>query len=367
MQPLNRRQFQQLALTVGMAGWCRATWGASERRDVSWLQEVQRAPAALPADAPVLSELLVDQDGQPIANREAWLKRRDELRKEWQKFLGSLGHPEDHRPELEIVKEDREAGVVRQLVRYEVEPDVFTEAYLLKPLDNSAARPGVVVFHSTVNHSILQPAGLGPDPQKAFGLKLAKRGMVAFCPRNFLWPDNGRIAADEETKRFQKRHPGVTGMAKMLYDARVAVNILAGQPNVDPNRLGSVGHSLGAKEVLYLAAFDDRIQATVSSEGGIGTKFSNWDAPWYLGPSIKAPEFRREHHELLAMIAPRAFLLIGGESADNDRGWPFIQAALRVYRLFEPSPRIGFYNHRQGHAVPPESEQRIQEWLEAYL
>jgi dienelactone hydrolase len=57
-------------------------------------------------------------------------------------------------------------------------------------------------------------------------------------------------------------------MAKMLYDAMVAVDILAALPEVDPKRLCSVGHSLGAKEVLYLAAFDERIRATVSSEGG---------------------------------------------------------------------------------------------------
>src|SRR5439155_24882510 len=100
------------------------------------------------------------------------------------------------------------------------------------------------------------------------------------------------------------------GMAKMLYDALVAVDILAALPEVDPSRLGCVGHSLGAKEALYLAAFDERIKVAVSSEGGIGTKFSNWDAAWYLGPSIKEPTFTRDHHELLALVAPRPFLLL---------------------------------------------------------
>jgi hypothetical protein len=156
-------------------------------------------------------------------------------------------------------------------------------------------------------------------------------------------------------------------MAKMLYDSIVAVNILEQLPDVDSSRLGAVGHSLGAKEVLYLAAFDERIRVTVSSEGGIGTRFSNWDAPWYLGPSIRAPDFKHEHHELLGLIAPRAFLLIGGDSADGDRGWPFIQAALPVYRLYGGSVRMGMYNHKQGHAVPPASEQRIYEWFSAYL
>src|SRR5205085_11358947 len=118
------------------------------------------------------------------------------------------------------------------------------------------------------------------------------------------------------------RAPKSKGMAKMLYDSLVATDILAAQPGVDPARLGSVGHSLGAKETLYLAAFDERIKATVSSEGGIGTKFSNWDALWYLGPTIKEPAFTHEHHELLALAAPRPFLLIAALSPDGDHACP---------------------------------------------
>ena len=153
----------------------------------------------------------------------------------------------------------------------------------------------------------------------------------------------------------------------MLHDAITSVDILASLPNVDGKRIGAVGHSLGAKEVLYLAAFDSRVQVTVSSEGGVGTRYSNWDAPWYLGPGIMQPDFTHEHHELLAMIAPRPFLLIGGDSADGDRSWPFIEVAMPIYRLYGPTPRIGLFNHKRGHAVPPDAEERIYEWLETYL
>ena len=364
---LTRRQFHFCAIGAAAATYgCRAL-RADDRREVSWLAEVQRPPVALPDNVPLLKPLLVTAQGKPISSLQEWTTRRSELRQQWDGFLGEEIGPKDYQPQLEVVAEDTEAGVRRQLVRYEIEPGQRTEAYVLKPLNSPAKCPGVVVFHSTVNHSILQPAGLGTDPEKAFAFKLAKRGVVAFCPRNYLWPDNQRIASKEETERFQQRHPHSKGMAKMLFDARVAVNILAGLPEVDSNRLGAVGHSLGAKEVLYLAAFDDRIQVTVSSEGGIGTSFSNWDAPWYLGPSIKEPGFEREHHELLAMVAPRAFLLIGGDSADGDRGWPYIESALPVYKLFTPLPRLGLYNHRQGHAVPPECEVRIGQWFAAYL
>jgi len=108
------------------------------------------------------------------------------------------------------------------------------------------------------------------------------------------------------------------------------------------------------------------LKAAVSSEGGIGTRFSNWDAPWYLGEQIRRDTFTREHHELLALVAPRPFLLLGGNSADGDRSWPFIEAALPVYKLYEGTPRLGLFNHNQGHSVPPEAERRIDEWFDAY-
>ena len=119
--------------------------------------------------------------------------------------------------------------------------------------------------------------------------------------------------------------------------------------------------------MLYLAAFDDRVRATVSSEGGIGLAFSNWHDAWYLGDSIRQPGFPREHHELLAMIAPRPFLLVGGDSADGDPSWPYITAAAEVYRLHDESPRLGLFNHRQGHSVPPEAHVRMLEWMVTYL
>jgi dienelactone hydrolase len=270
-------------------------------------------------------------------------------------------------PKLEVVEEDRTEGAIRQLVRYEVEPGMPTEAYLLKPARQDGKARGIAVFHSTVDYSIRQPAGLEGPPEKHFGLRYARKGCVCFCPRNYLWPTTVRIGAQGEANKYLARVSGSKGMAKMLYDALLAVDILASLPEVDPARIGSVGHSLGAKETLYLAAFDERVKATVSSEGGVGTKFSNWEADWYLGKSIQEPAFTHEHHELLALAAPRPFLLVGGNSADGDRGWPFIAAALPVYELYGKPVRLGQFNHGKGHAVPPEAEAKIEEWLLTYL
>ena len=337
------------------------------RRDVPWLREVLEPPAEATAPSRALGPLLIDGRGRPIATPDGWRRRRTDLVQAWRDLLGPLDVERRRPPAIEIVAEDHVGDVVRQHVRYQVEPDVQTEAFVLTPRGPRRRRPAAVVFHSTVPESIRQPAGLADVAEKHFGLTLARRGFVTFCPRNFLWPETTRMAAEEETRRFRQRHPRAKGMAKMLFDAQLALDILAARPDVDRNRIGCIGHSLGAKEALYLAAFDPRIRAVVSSEGGIGTKMSNWDADWYLGDSVNQPAFAREHHELLALAAPRPFLLVGGDSADGTASWPWLAAALPVYRLYGEPARLGLLHHKRGHTVPAEVEPRLLEWLETYV
>lgn len=335
--------------------------------EVSFLAEIQTAPDHLPDNAPRLTPLLFDPEHRPITTLEAWQAERKRLRRLWLALLGKL---EVQRPEirLKVLKEDRLAGVVRRLVRYENEPGLACEAYWIFPEALRDPAPGVVVLHSTTNITILQPAGLAGDPEDHHGLHLARdHGMVTFSPRNYLWQEDEGKGYLHAVERLHQRRPGVTGMAKMLYDATRAVDALAGMDMVDPKRIGSIGHSLGGKEVLYLCAFDDRVGATVSSEGGIGLAFSNWHDPWYLGARIREPGFELENHQVLGLAAPKPFLLLGGDSADGDRSWPFIDAVLPVYRLYREPARVGLYNHRKGHSIPPPAEQRAYAWLTTYL
>jgi dienelactone hydrolase len=366
--PITRRHVLLSSVALlplcGRRGFGQTNSPAAER-DVAWLDEVQRPPEA--SDAASAFELPpLSADGRPFADLATWQTRRAELSDWWSRFLGFTPRPHAA-PDFRVLESERVGGVMRERIAYDSAPGWPSEAYLLRPHPVPSATPAVVVFHSTVEHSIRQPAGVEGRREKAFGLELARRGYVTLCPRNFLWPENRRMMANEQTARFLESHPGVKGMAKMLADAMAAVDLIASLPYTDPQRIGAVGHSLGAKEVLYLAAFDPRVRVTVSSEGGIGTTFSNWDAPWYLGPAIQAAARDHEHHELLALTAPRPFLLIGGESADGDRSWPFVEAALPIYRLSTPRPRLGLLNHRQGHAVPPIAEERILEWFATYL
>lgn len=337
------------------------------RRDVAWLREVLDPPATASPPPRPLAPLLVDASGRPITTRHAWQQRRGHIEQQWRAVLGELQVKRGPAPRVEILEADRVGEVVRERVRYLVEPDVYTEAYVLRPAKQTGRARGAIVFHTTTPESIRQPAGLSDVREKHFGLALARRGFVALCPRNFLWPENTRMAADEETRRVRRRHPRARGMAKMLFDGQVALDILSARTDVDARHIGCIGHSLGAKEALYLTAFDPRITATVSSEGGIGLKMSNWDAPWYLGDIVNDATFTHEHHELIALAAPRPFLLVGGDSADGDASWPWIAAARPVYRLFDSPPRLGLLNHKRGHAVPPDVEPRMLEWLETYV
>ena len=365
---VTRRHFLARAASVtAAAGICQAAAAAQGRREVPWLRDVLSPPAGAPASSDRLSPILVDSRGRPIATLDAWRRRRAELEQAWRELLGEIAVRRGAAPRVDVIGEDAVGDVVRQHVRYAAEPGEITEAYILRPKAPRGRLPGAVVFHSTTPESIRQPAGLADVPEKHFGLALARRGFVTCCPRNFLWPETGRLAAVEETRRFRQRHPRARGMARMLLDGQVAIDVLAARQDVDAQRIGCIGHSLGAKEALYLAAFDSRVTATVSSEGGIGTAMSNWDADWYLGAVVKQPDFAREHHELLALAAPRPFLLVGGDSADGAASWPWIAAALPVYRLHGEPPRLGLLNHGRGHAVPADVEPRLLEWIETYV
>lgn len=337
----------------------------------SWLGDVQKGPGEVPAGATRPAPLLFDAKNRKIESVAGWIERREELKRAWLTFLGSIEGPRAA-PELEVIEEEalpgegERGGVLRALVRYEAEGGLPVDAYLLRPETDPGGgrRPGVVVLHSTIDYTIRQPAGLEGPEDKHIGLHLARRGYVALCPKNYLWQygEPGKLGMAVDWLRA--RHPEITGMAKMLFDAVRAVDALVAQPEVDPGRLGAIGHSLGGKEAFYLGAFDERVRATVSSEGGIGLSYSNWEAPWYLGDAIRQPGFSLDHGQVLSLIAPRAFLLIGGDSADGDRSWPYIEEAMSVWRLTGAPEAVGLLNHRMGHSFPPEAQTKAYEWLD---
>ena len=332
----------------------------------SWLAEVQRAPAVIPARATRPAPMLLDAHHRPIATPEGWARRREELAAAWRAFLGVIPAPRAVAAPV-VLEEDRPEGVVRQLIRYEAEPGLPVEGYLLRPEGPATGRPGVVVLHSTVDYTIRQPAGLEGPEDKWIGLHLARRGYVAFCPRCFLWQYGGPGRYDEAVAWLRRRHPGVTGMAKMLFDAVRAVDLLASQPDVDPpsdrrdrpfagreggplpRRLRRAGPRHGLERGGDRPGRLELGRPLVSRRGD--------PPPRLRARSGPGPRTRRA----------RAFLLIGGDSADGDASWPSIDAVRPVWSLLGAADAVGLFNHRQGHAFPEIAQARAYEWLDWFL
>jgi len=316
--------------------------------------------------APALGPLLVDSKGSPIHSAAAWRKQRADLRREWQTVLG--GFPKS-KPPLKAVSLGREAlpGFTREHFKYQVEKGHYVDGYLLTPEGAAGKLPAVVVFHPTTPLQAKGVSGVASEyPQDKWqGVQLVQRGYVVWCPRNYINADGADWSGN--AAKVKAAHPGWTGMTRMTWDAIRAADFLESLPQVDRKRIGCLGHSLGGKEVLYAMAFDERYKAGVSSEGGIGLRFSNWDDVWYLGPEIKAPGFLRENHEVLALIAPRAFLLLAGNSADHDGSKAFIDAVKPLYALFGREQHLRFVNHGRGHNYPLEARTAAEEFLDQHL
>ncbi len=324
--------------------------------------------AALAAQAAPgeLGTLPVNPDGAPVSSKASWTQQRAHLRAEWLTVLGELPAT---KPPLKTQFLDSEPlpGFSRALVRYQVEAGVYMDGYLLTPTSSKGKLPAVVVFHPTTPSHAKGVAGMDPDypEEKRMGVHLVSRGYVAWCPRNYINTEGADWKGN--AARVLAAHPHWTGMTRMVWDAVRAADFLESLPNVDRKRLGCLGHSLGGKEVLYAMAFDERYRAGVSSEGGIGLSFSNWEAPWYLGPKIREPGFTLDHQQLLALAAPRAFLLLAGDSADGERSRAYIEAARPVYKLLGAAENIGMFDHHLGHRYPPEARATAEAFLDKHL
>lgn len=320
-----------------------------------WRATIQKPPTS-PTSLRV-SPVFVTAQGQPISDAPDWKERRAKLLADWQTILG---RPPERCPLSPRVLESSDMGsYLRRKIALQVEPDEWMPAWLFVP-KGRGPWPAVVEMHPTRDENMDYSLGDGT------ALYLVEHGYVVLAPRNFLWGYRG-LKMKEAATDLLRRYPAWTGMGKMLWDGRRAVDYLETLDVVRGDRIGAIGHSLGAKEVLYMAAFDPRILVTVFSEGGIGLTFSNWDAIWYLGGQIHRPDFGHDHQELLALIAPRAFLLLGGDSADGDRSWPYIEAVLPVWKWLGAPDAVGMFNHKGGHALNEPARRLAYQFLDRFL
>lgn len=332
---------------------------------VDWPALTQKPHEKLPLGDLGLKPLLKAASGEQVSTKVAWTDARKKLRESWQERLG----PTPAKPaDLDVTIHETEKldGYSRQLVSFLSADNDRIRAFLLIPGDIKPGekRPAIVVFHQTTKDTFKEPAGLGKNPSLALGEHLVKRGYVVLCPECFIMKDAG---PKTQAAAIAKRWPGWTGLGKMTFDAGRCIDFLATLSYVDVSRIGCIGHSLGAKQVLFAMAFEPRFAVGVFNEGGIGLRMSNWTDPWYLTEKMKPYIPALENHQVLALIAPRPILILGGDSADGDASWPFIHAALPVYELLGAKDRIGLINHRGKHTFPLDGRRMAYRWLDNWL
>ncbi|HHW09518.1 MAG TPA: hypothetical protein GXX29_06050 [Firmicutes bacterium] len=331
--------------------------------------------------------LQIADDGQAITTPAAWEQRKAELMAAWHQYLGSAPFSADSlTPAVRRTTEQDIGFGTAEVVYLQTEPGYWEQCLLMIPKMPAAGDPGrrlpaMVVFY----YDIDTPAGIymgsprwkGSDPTRAYAQALVQRGYVVLVQRWFCegyistfkfeaqGPSlSGRYA--QAVARFKSVAPFWKGLGRVVWDAGRCVDFLQTLPMVDPGRIGCMGHSLGGKMALYAGAFDPRFQVVISSDLGIGLSFSNWEDPWYLGPEAKKPGFPLDHHQLLAFIAPRPYLLIAGQY-DGEKSWPYINSAQDVYRLYGAAERIGMINHATGHAPTLEALALAYAWCDRYL
>jgi dienelactone hydrolase len=296
-------------------------------------------------------------------------------RMRWKRVLFGKAAPPKRNPRLVIINKslpEASNGIERMRVTYRVDAHTTVEAFILQPRYHKPRRlPGVVFLHQTYPKSNpwKRAASLNTKGAINIAARLARRNYIVIVPRCFIF--SGQRSRGKhpwnfahKVREMKKHHPGWTGIGRMILDGIRAVDVLRSWPGVDKRRIGAFGHSLGAKQVLFLMAFDKRLKAGISSDGGLGISYSDWRKPWYLGANI--PDDTFETTQILAMIAPRAFLLLGGTN-DNHRAWPFIAAAMPVWKATSHIEKIGWYHHASGHCLPQGAKRASYLFLRRHL
>jgi dienelactone hydrolase len=238
---------------------------------------------------------------------------RATLLKKMEQAMGPLPGPERKVPlDVKIVSEEKLDGFVRKKLTYAAEKDDRVPAWLLIP-DGGGKHPAMLCLHQTIPIGKDEPAGLGVQESKRQALDLAKRGYVTLAPD---YPSFGEYQYDFQKASADGRYQ--SGTMKAIWNNMRAVDLLQSLPEVDGERLGVIGHSLGGHNSMYTAAFDERLKVTVSSCGFtsfykyMGGNLKGWTSDRYM-PRIASvydndpKKMPFDFEDVVLAICPRAF------------------------------------------------------------
>jgi hypothetical protein len=159
---------------------------------------------------------------------------------------------------------------------------------------------------------------------------------------------------------------------------------------IDLKHLGVTGCSFAGKMALFAGAFDERIALTIAQEPG-GGGAAAWRVSetlgkvetlratshaWFIEDMFKfsnsVSKLPHDHHELMAMVAPRALLVLGNPDFEwlaEESGYVSCRAAHEVWKTFGIADRFGFsIVDGHGHCQLPSSQRpEVEAFVDKFL
>lgn len=333
-----------------------------------------------------------DSEVVPLSTLAEWEQKAAALRELYRLTLGPAPYGDDIDPDIEVTGETACGDYVKRTVTYNTGPNERITAYMLLPVPAPDRAPGVLCLHQTIDMAKEQVIGNDPTPDGqdlAIALHLVKRGFVTFSYDVLSAGERCYPGLEHfDTAPFYERFPHWSVRGKDGYDISRAIDVMQQLPEIDPDRIGSIGHSLGGGHTVHAMAVEPRIKAGVCNCGIWPCRIAKnpyreartewWTARPALRPfCLTGKPFPSEEQELMALAAPRALMNI---SALNDSGYSteekdftgpvFENMAMNVKKIFALYGReSAFVNitHLEGHSFKAEQRALAYDFLEQHL
>jgi len=290
-----------------------------------------------------------------------------------EEVMGTLPGEERRVPlQVRLEKETVLEGYTLRTITFAAEPADRVRAHILLPAGLSGKSPAVLCLHQSTYIGKDEPAGIAGLANLHYAHELALRRYVTCCPD---YPGYGTYTINPYLLGYQS-----TTM-KAIWNHMAAVDLLQSMEEVDPHRIGCIGHSLGGHNCLFLAAFDERIRAAVTSCGFcsfatyLNGNITNWSIPKYM-PKIASvygndpARIPFDFSDILSAIAPRA-VFINAPLRDSDFSVEgvrdCVRAARAVYATLNAGDNLVVVHPDQGHAFPRKIRKMAYRFLDSHL
>jgi dienelactone hydrolase len=324
---------------------------------------------------PDKTKLLVVRDAagreSPVNDPAAWNHRRQHILTNMQRAMGAL--PAKKPAPFELLDTERVdcQDYERRKISFLVEPRDRLTGYLLLP-KRAGKRPAVLCLHQTVKIGAAEPVGLGGRANLRYAVELARRGYVTLAVD---YPNFGDYACDVYGRGYD------SATMKGIVNHRRAVDLLQSLDEVDPERIGVIGHSLGGHNSLFIAAFDERIQCVVTSCGFcsfgryMNGDLAGWSHQGYM-PRIRElygtdpARMPFDFTEVLGAIAPRALLVVAPRrdaNFDVEGVIECVDAAAPVYKLLGAEEKLSAIYPDAEHDFPPDARETAYRWMDRWI